>query len=131
MFIIYNAFAIAVTQRRGEIGLLRALGATRGQVAAAVRQRERRDRRIRRIGDSACWLGYALAGVVARRRGAVCCEACSASVGRPISVESTPQRRGAGDRVGIATSALAAAAAGAQARRASIRSRRCRRAARR
>ncbi len=32
MFLIYNAFAIAVTQRRGEIGLLRALGATRGQV---------------------------------------------------------------------------------------------------
>jgi putative ABC transport system permease protein len=33
MFIIYNAFAIAVTQRRGEIGLLRALGATRGTIA--------------------------------------------------------------------------------------------------
>lgn len=32
MFIIYNAFSIAVAQRRGEIGLLRALGATRGQI---------------------------------------------------------------------------------------------------
>jgi putative ABC transport system permease protein len=32
MFIIYNSFSIAVTQRRGEIGVLRALGATRGQV---------------------------------------------------------------------------------------------------
>ena len=32
MFIIYNAFAIAVTQRRSEIGILRALGATRGQI---------------------------------------------------------------------------------------------------
>lgn len=32
MFIIYNAFAIAVTQRRSEIGILRALGATGGQV---------------------------------------------------------------------------------------------------
>jgi len=32
MFIIYNTFAIAVTQRRGEIGILRALGATRSQV---------------------------------------------------------------------------------------------------
>ena len=32
MFLIYNAYAIAVAQRRGEIGLLRALGATRGQV---------------------------------------------------------------------------------------------------
>src|SRR4029079_16782274 len=32
MFIIYNAFANAVTQRRSEIGILRALGATRGQI---------------------------------------------------------------------------------------------------
>ena len=32
MFIIYNAFAIAVTQRRSEIGILRALGATRAQI---------------------------------------------------------------------------------------------------
>jgi putative ABC transport system permease protein len=32
MFIIYNAFAIAVTQRRSEIGVLRALGATRRQI---------------------------------------------------------------------------------------------------
>jgi putative ABC transport system permease protein len=34
MFIIYNSFAIAVTQRRAEIGMLRALGATRGQIRA-------------------------------------------------------------------------------------------------
>ena len=33
-FIIYNSFAIAVTQRRSEIGILRALGATRGQIRA-------------------------------------------------------------------------------------------------
>src|SRR5207247_1920859 len=32
MFIIYNSFAIAVTERRPEIGILRALGATRGQI---------------------------------------------------------------------------------------------------
>ncbi|MES1256460.1 MAG: FtsX-like permease family protein, partial [Acidobacteriota bacterium] len=32
MFIIYNSFAIAVTERRTEIGILRALGATRGQI---------------------------------------------------------------------------------------------------
>lgn len=32
MFIIYNAFAVAVTERRSEIGILRALGATRGQI---------------------------------------------------------------------------------------------------
>ena len=34
MFIIYNSFAIAVAQRRAEIGILRALGATRGQIRA-------------------------------------------------------------------------------------------------
>jgi len=32
MFIIYNSFSIAVTQRRREIGILRALGASRGQI---------------------------------------------------------------------------------------------------
>jgi putative ABC transport system permease protein len=32
MFIIYNSFAIAVTQRRAEIGILRALGAPRRQI---------------------------------------------------------------------------------------------------
>ncbi len=32
MFIIYNSFTIAVTQRRYEIGILRALGAGRGQI---------------------------------------------------------------------------------------------------
>ncbi|MCC6860547.1 MAG: FtsX-like permease family protein [Bryobacterales bacterium] len=34
VFLIYNSFAIAVTQRRPEIGILRALGATRGQIRA-------------------------------------------------------------------------------------------------
>jgi putative ABC transport system permease protein len=32
MFIIYNSFSIAVTERRSEIGILRALGATRRQI---------------------------------------------------------------------------------------------------
>lgn len=32
MFIIYNAFAISVTERRSEIGILRAIGATRAQI---------------------------------------------------------------------------------------------------
>jgi putative ABC transport system permease protein len=32
MFMIYNSFSIAVTQRRTEIGILRALGATAGQI---------------------------------------------------------------------------------------------------
>ncbi len=32
MFIIYNSFAVAVVERRGEIGILRALGATQRQI---------------------------------------------------------------------------------------------------
>lgn len=32
MFLIYNSFSVAVTQRRAEIGILRALGATRGTI---------------------------------------------------------------------------------------------------
>ena len=65
MFIIYNAFAIAVTQRRGEIGLLRALGATRGADLAAVRRREPAAR-ARRIARWASLLGQAAARRVAR-----------------------------------------------------------------
>ena len=50
MFIIYNTFAIAVTQRRCEIGILRALGATRGQIRTLFLDRKR-DRRTG--GDAA------------------------------------------------------------------------------
>jgi putative ABC transport system permease protein len=32
MFLVFNAFATAATQRRSEIGILRAIGATRGQI---------------------------------------------------------------------------------------------------
>jgi putative ABC transport system permease protein len=32
VFIIYNSFAIAVSERRSEVGVLRAIGATRGQI---------------------------------------------------------------------------------------------------
>ena len=41
MFIIYNSFAIAVTQRRSEIGILRALRRDAGADPLAVPRRER------------------------------------------------------------------------------------------
>jgi putative ABC transport system permease protein len=69
MFIIYHAFAIAVTERRREIGILRALGATRRQIATLF------------VGESAIGgfigsaagvaVGYALAGVTAHSIGSV------------------------------------------------------------
>src|SRR5205814_1191941 len=34
LFLVYNALAVSVAERRSEIGVLRSLGATRGQVAA-------------------------------------------------------------------------------------------------
>ncbi len=65
MFIVYNSFATAVTQRRSEIGVLRALGATRGQIRWLF------------LGESAlmglvgsvvgCAFGVVIAGVVAAR----------------------------------------------------------------
>ena len=47
MFIIYNSFAIAVTERRSEIGILRALGATRDADPLDVPRRGCGDRRHR------------------------------------------------------------------------------------
>ena len=64
MFIIYSSFSTAVTQRRKEIGILRALGATRRQIAILF------------LGESAIGgvvgstvgvlVGYVAAGVMAR-----------------------------------------------------------------
>ena len=70
MFIIYNSFAIAVTQRRSEIGILRALGATRGADPLAVSRRERGHRpgRIaRRPRRSALLIARGIAGLDRRR----------------------------------------------------------------
>lgn len=54
LFIIYNSFATAVTQRRGEIAILRALGATRVRVALLF------------VGEAALGgLAGSIAGVVA------------------------------------------------------------------
>ena len=75
MFLIYNAFAIAVTQRRGEIGLLRALGATRAGVALFVG--ESLLLALVRIAVSASWSGMRPpAWWRAARRG--CCKASTA-----------------------------------------------------
>ncbi len=107
MFLIYNAFAIAVTQRRGEIGLLRALGATRGQVWRLFLTRERRARdrrlrarRLRRSGGRG--RGGARHGAAAARRVRSC-----RFGGVPIT--RSPGVAAIAVAIGVVTSALAAA----------------------
>ncbi|MBZ5580828.1 MAG: FtsX-like permease family protein [Acidobacteriia bacterium] len=57
MFIIYNSFSIAVTQRRSEIGILRALGATRRQIGTLFLG----ESALAGLIGSACGVGVGLA----------------------------------------------------------------------
>ena len=105
MFIIYNSFAIAVTQRRSEIGILRALGATRRQIRWLF------------LGESAVTgllgsIGGLLAGLVIAR-------GIAASIGdlindvygvaqRADEIATDPTLLGAALCVGVVTSVVAA-----------------------
>jgi len=105
MFIIYNSFAIAVTQRRREIGILRALGATRRQIALLF------------VGESAIGgavgsaigvvAGYALAGAVADRAAAFLHGVAGVNQGT-ISVETDAWLIALSVATGVATSIAAA-----------------------
>jgi putative ABC transport system permease protein len=105
MFIIYNSFAIAVTQRRAEIGILRALGATRRQIRALF------------LGESAVTgLIGSVGGLVL---GLLIARAIAASIGSLISdfygvaqradeVSTSPLLLTGALLIGIATSIVAA-----------------------
>jgi putative ABC transport system permease protein len=106
MFIIYNSFLIAVTERRTEIGILRALGATERQIWRLF------------LGEGAV-VGVvgSLAGVVA---GLVLARAIAAAIGRLISdlygvaqqaadVAANPAFVVSAILVGVMTSVIAAA----------------------
>ena len=124
MFIIYNSFAIAVTQRRSEIGILRALGATRGQIRWLF------------LGESAVTgLIGSLGGLVF---GVLIARGIAASIGALISdvygvaqhadeLATSPAVLAAGLGIGVVTS-MVAAMIPAQNAAGSIRCRRCRRA---
>ncbi len=105
MFIIYNTFAIAVTQRRTEIGILRALGATESQI------------RMLFLGESAvAGLLASLVGVVA---GLVMARGMAGYIGTFIGevygmsehaqeVSANPYLIGTALFIGVATSLIAA-----------------------
>src|SRR5471030_2153867 len=105
MFIIYNSFAIAVTQRRSEIGILRALGATRRQIRWLF------------LGESAIiGLVGSLGGLLF---GVLIAKAIAASIGTLISdvygvaqnadeLATSPAVLAAGLGIGVITSMVAA-----------------------
>lgn len=114
MFLIYNSFSVAVTERRAEIGVLRALGATRGTIRrlflgeAAI---------AGLIGSSA---GAAAGWLMARWIAAYVGRLMQEVYGVAQSVQSAPADAGllvAGTAVGVLASVIAAwIPAGAAAR---------------
>ena len=105
MFIIFNAFSVAVTERRGEIGLLRALGATRGQIWRLF------------VGESlliglagsalGVALGHSAAGALARGAAGLV-QGVYGVGGADLSIALTPGAVAAAVVVGLLTSAVAA-----------------------
>ena len=106
MFIIYNSFSIAVTQRRSEIGILRALGAPRRQIRnlflieSAVERTARIARRHRASASSwrAAWSG-SISNML---------EGIYGVAERAEEVSADPRLLGAAIAIGIATSMIAA-----------------------
>lgn len=105
MFIIYNSFAIAVTHRRTEIGILRALGATQSQV-----------RRVFLLESVAAGLTGSVLGAVAGGLLSVglvqtmspLTEQVSGVAQRVTEISIDPWLIAAGIAVGLATSVVAA-----------------------
>jgi putative ABC transport system permease protein len=114
MFIIYNAFAIAVTQRRSEIGILRALGATRQQIRWLF------------LGESA--ITGLVGSVIGVLVGLVIARGIAASIGNLMSdvygvaqradeIATSPTILGLALVIGVATSMIAAMIPSRQAAR--------------
>ncbi|MGE3511289.1 MAG: ABC transporter permease, partial [Vicinamibacterales bacterium] len=105
MFIIYNAFAIAVTQRRSEIGILRALGATGGQIRRLFLLESAVTGLIGSLGGLA--LGLAMAKGIAAAVGDIMTDVYGIAQ-RADEVATSPALLGASLAIGIGTSIVAA-----------------------
>jgi putative ABC transport system permease protein len=106
MFIIYNAFSIAVTERRSEIGILRALGATRRQVRWLFLGESAVTGLIGSVGGVA--FGVLIAHAVATSIGALIADVYGVAQ-RTDEIARTPGLLAAAIAIGVATSMVAAA----------------------
>jgi putative ABC transport system permease protein len=105
MFIIYNSFAIAVTQRRADIGILRALGATRAQIRTLFLT----ESAVLGLVGSAfgCVAGFAMAhGLLGQISGML--EGVFGYVQMPEAIAITPALIVFAMTIGLATSMVAA-----------------------
>ena len=105
MFIIYNSFAIAVTQRRTDIGILRALGAFSSQIRTLFLV----EGAVAGLAGSAvgCLAGVAMGrGMVGQISSML--EGVYGLVQRPADIPLTPGLLGFALLVGVATSIVAA-----------------------
>jgi putative ABC transport system permease protein len=105
MFIIYNSFAIAVTQRRAEIGILRALGATRRQIRGLFLGESALTGLIGSIGGLA--LGLLIARAIAASIGSLISDFYGVAQ-RADEVSTSPLVLSGALLIGIATSIVAA-----------------------
>jgi putative ABC transport system permease protein len=105
LFIIYNAFSIAVAQRRAEIGILRALGATRHQ----IRNLFLMEGAVVGVAGSAA--GVITGAAVARAVAAYLSEYMGSVYGvaqKAEDLSSDPRLLGGAFALGVATSVMAA-----------------------
>ncbi len=108
-FLIYNTISVSVVRRRAEIGIVRALGATRGAVMAAF------------LGEAVCFgvAGGALGVLLGRVMASGAVKLLGATVdalyvsSRPAPVELTAGMVALGLSIGVAVSLASAAAPGA------------------
>jgi putative ABC transport system permease protein len=114
MFLIYNSFAIAVTQRRAEIGVLRALGATRGQIRTLFLAEGAAMGLVGSIGGLA--FGLLIAGTIAASIGTLMSDVYGVAQ-RADEVATDPALLALALAIGVATSVIGALVPARQAAR--------------